>query len=379
MSSIFSLISPESIIDTYRSVRAKLNGYDTIIFSAMKNVDNRFIEPIDSSQYQDKHREIENILEFADMINGYKTGCCLFEKIWTRCNASGGFPGVSAADILSLIKFQTSNSDIFIKLTDDVRWAVSTNVFLGQMHSTEIRIEQIDHVNNWVEIVPKYIVEYILNAINAYKQGMYIVAAALLSIAVEGTLRDVLDKKGYSFDPSATNVDIFHYTDASVSVSGNSYTIVFREVLPKQPSDFITVCSGSTSVDIKVKRAINKRKNRTDLNIICPDVFLDYWSKDTIQTARQKTVGGLGEALRIAREVECFITPLDLPIDFDDVITGVRNNLIHLSGNSLNQQLRILNITLRDFLSSDRRVYALLTKISRFINDQYIQLKRDGH
>lgn len=379
MSAIFSLISPESFINTYRIVHNRLNGYDPIIFTSMKKVDSRFVEPVNSSQYQDKHKEIENLLEYAVMINGYKTAFCLFEEIWRSCNDNGGLPGIITDEILKLISFQTSNSDVFIRLTDDIRWVVTTNVYLEQWHSTEIRMEQIDHVNNWEEIVPKYIVEYILNAINAYKQRMYAVAAALLSIAVEGTLRDVLSTKGYTYDHSATNVDIYKHTDAAIAVSGNAYVVTFKETLPKQYFDFNLICGDTSSVDIKIRRSVNKRANRTDLNIICPADLLDYFSKDTIETPRQKTVKGLGEALRIAREIECFLKPLDLPLDFDDVITAVRNNLVHLSGNSLNQRLRILNITLQEFLSNERMVYALITKVPRFINGQYIQLKRDGH
>jgi hypothetical protein len=130
--------------------------------------------------------------------------------------------------------------------------------------------------------------------------------------------------------------------------------------------------------EIKVRRLVNKRKSRTDFAVIGSPELLDYLSKDTKGQTAQKTVNGLGEALRIAREVEGFLTPLSLPLDFDDVITGVRNNLIHLSGQSLNQQLRILNITLKEFLNNEKMIYALITRVPRFINDQYIQLIREG-
>ena len=376
MNTMFSMISPESVVDTYKQVRKYLHGYDIIIFNAMKSVDSRFVIPVSTAEYERKHEEIVSTLNYSEMTNGYDKACLLFEKIWTSYSCVS--VGELAHNLLELIKFSTQNIDTFIKLTEDMRWDISTKIQLDYRYDSEILLEQIDRTNGWNEIVPSYIVEYILSSINAFKQGMNTVAAALLSIAVEATLRDILATRGYTFEHSAANVDIFSYTCATIAQESNHYTITLNEAVPKQTSEFNLINATSKNLEVKLRRVINKRKNRLDINMLCAPDLIDYWTKDTIETPKEKTVSGLGEALRIARNEEKILTTSDLPLDVDEVITGVRNNLVHLSGKSLNQVLRILNITLKEFLDNKKSVYYLVATIPRFINDQYLRLKKEG-
>jgi hypothetical protein len=208
-------------------------------------------------------------------------------------------------------------------------------------------------------------------------------AVALLSITVEATLRDVLETKGYSFNPTASSVDIYRYTKADISVNGSSYVINFREGLPKSTLDFLASAQGVSAVEIEIKRVINKRKNRTDLSVKLPNFLLDHLSKDTIETPSQKRVNGLGEALEIARRREGFLTPAILTEDFDDVIKVVRNNLIHLSGDALSKPIHTFdpsgNYTLKDFLSEPNAIYDFISVVCRFVSEQYIELRRVGH
>jgi hypothetical protein len=99
----------------------------------------------------------------------------------------------------------------------------------------------------------------------------------------------------------------------------------------------------------------------------------------------RRSVTGLGAALDIARNTERCLTPAHLPLDFDSVLKAVRNNLIHLSGDALatplqefDDQLAGGGFTLRHFLEREDMLLDFVTTIPRFVNEQYLQLRRDG-
>jgi hypothetical protein len=208
---------------------------------------------------------------------------------------------------------------------------------------------------------------------------------ALLSIAIEATLRDVLASKNYSFDRSSSPVDIYGFARADVGVSGNAYTLTFKEPMPLSPTDFLST-HGGKNVEIEIRRNINSNRSRVDLLVKDPQDLIDYWSTNTIvQAAATKRVNGLGEALNIARNIERFINPSILLPDFDEVIKVIRNNLVHLSGVALNTHLPMFDyrspvnaFTLQDFLEDDELVYDFVVNVPRFISGQYNELRRAG-
>jgi hypothetical protein len=206
-------------------------------------------------------------------------------------------------------------------------------------------------------------------------------AAALLTIAVEATLRDVLIKRGYSFTHGSLSVDSFKYTEADISASGNSYVLTFREPRLKPPSDLHVSSGGSPSVKIRIRRYINEKKDgRVDLYVLAPEFLIDHWSvSDVDKSANPRNVGGLSKALNIAREVEKFLLPTRLPLDLDDVILKIRNNLIHLSEETLTKQLieddEGNQMTLQHFLEDPWTMFSFITNVLRFINDTYVELK----
>jgi hypothetical protein len=367
-------VLPRNVIDTYRAVKGILGKYDYIIFSSMKEVYERFEEPIDLSQYNQKHEEIERIFEFDASTNGIDLAFQLFEKIWCYIK-SNRVSGISNTQLLDSMNVKTKDEDVVIHLIEEGRWGIGTDVFLSGYDSKEkISLDITDTV--YGDIVPDYVVEYIMSATHAFKRRMYTVAVSLLSIAVEAKLRDILAPRGYIFNGGkVTNVDIYKYTTANVGVNGNSYTVTFQDSLPKNLTDFQQNTNFNSTVEIKIRRYFNRNKGRTDLYIIAPQDFIDHWSSDVIDTYGQKTVGGLGQALDILRNALGILTPADLPREFDEVFMAIRNNLIHLSGESLNKEIEGLNISLRDFLNDDNKVFNLVTRIPYFINEQYIRLK----
>lgn len=381
---LLSQISPGSVLPVYQSLRDLLKGNERIIFDSVASITagqkKPFAVPADSSEYEQKHEEIGAMLETADIRKKRGMSLRLMSEIWRRTKSEADkLPGDVVEGVRKAIRFDTVGSEISIELSRDLKWEASWGVKhrslqLSQTISLEI------YNSDLKEIVPEYVVEYASSAIHAYRQNMNATAAALLSIAVEATLRDVLIERGYSFTPGALSVDIFKYTDAGVSVSGNSYVLTFTEPSLKPPADLHISSGGAASVDIRVRRYINaKNRGRVDLYVLAPDYLIDHWSvSDVDRPANPKNIGGLGQALSTAREV--FLLPAKLPVDLDEVILTVRNNLIHLSGETLNKQLDIEDddgnqLTLKQFLEDPWTMFSFVTYVLRFVNDTYVELR----
>ncbi len=381
-------ISKDSLINTYKDIKRLLYGNDAIIFNAwttvVANYRITFILPSNPSEFPQKHDEIVNRLNHPNLLLGRELMMSLMEEIWKQVLVLGGVPGIYNNDLLAIMAFQVSSEEVIIYLTPDSHWAVKWSISLHHKNindNNEIVLELQDR--NWGEIVPLHILQFIHTAINAYRQGMYASAATLLSICLESTLRDVLVAKGYSFDPTVPSVDEYPYTEADVGVNGSSFTINFRKGMPKSPKDFLLSTGAAAPVEVKIRRVINQRKKgRVDLSIIAPPDFIDYWSENVPSRFAQKRVNGLGEALDIARRKEGFLTQGVLPEDFDEVIKVIRNNLIHASENSLNAPLYVYDssghFTLKDFLDDELKVYDLMVYVPKFINDQYVGLRKSG-
>lgn len=381
---LLSQISQGSVLPVYRSLRNLLKGNERIIFDSMASITagqkRPFVVPIDISEYEQKHEEIEAILEAADIRNKRGMSLRLMSEIWRRTKSEARtLPGDIVEGVRKAIRFDTIGKETSIELSPDLKWEASWNIkHRGLGHSETIALEIYN--SELKEIVPEYVVEYAGGAIHAYRQNMNAIAAALLSIAVEATLRDVLSKHGYSFTPGSLPVDSFKYTDADVSVSGNSYVLTFSEPSLKPPTDLHASSGGAASVSIRVRRYVNaKNQGRMDMYVLAPDYLIDHWSvSDVDKPANLKNIGGLGQALNIAREV--FLLPSKLPVDLDDVILTVRNNLIHLSGGTLNKRLDIEDddgnqMTLRQFLEDPWTMFSFVTYVLRFINDTYVELR----
>ena len=98
-------------------------------------------------------------------------------------------------------------------------------------------------------------------------------------------------------------------------------------------------------------------------------------------------MNSLGEAFDIARNKEAFLQAKDLPLDFDDVIIQVRQQL----DTSVRSDTRRKNflypdpddptaaITLGKFLDNSDMVHDFVTSVPSFINQQYIELRRAGY
>ncbi|MGG3508020.1 hypothetical protein ABES58_21350 [Paenibacillus lautus] len=357
----------DNILAVYNSIKIQLNGFDSLIFRAMSRIDSTFATTDNPTLFIEKHEEIIRLLEWNDHNQSYAMS--FFEAICTEARTEGLF----SSNLVECIRLNPTLEGAYYTLSVDLHWCVNWELVLSTRHiSRTIQVEEIGP--NFKIIVPNYIIEYLHNAITAFKQKINTVAVALISIAVEATLRDVLKEKGFTYNPRDNELDTYHSCDATISTDSNKYTITYNSLMPKGIPDFLTSTNGLSSVNVKIRRVLKKTSGgriRTDIQIIGVDDIVDHLTIDSVEKNGSITIGGLGKALSVARG-SGFLTPATLPVAFDDVITGVRNNLIHLSNDSLNQPVAKLgNISINDFLKDDDKVYTLLTFIPRFINEQY--------
>lgn len=376
-------ITRDSIQETYRNVRDILRGNDDVIFKSMEVVSNtmnsNFKPPSDSSEYELKHSEIERMFSYRNTLKGHETALRLMSEIVNEVNSREVIPGVDFNNLLRTITFSTSLPNVKIIITPERHYAVEWSVpFNYNGESDEGRISLELYNENWREVVPSYLVQYVHSAIISYQQGMNAVSVALISISVEATLRDILVSKGYSFNPRANPHDVYDFNEASISVDGNGYKLDFKNAPPRSPEEFMSTTGGKSRIDIKIKREFDRRKNKFNLTVKVPDCLVDHLSSENIVQPAQKRVNNLEEALNIARNIEGFLTPDILPVDVDPVIKIVRNKLIHLSGEALETELHAYDSSgdfkLKDFIDDSVYVYDLIVNIPYFINKQYLSI-----
>jgi len=340
-----------------------------------------FILPASPSEYQQKHNEIKNLLSrFMSILDRRSMFFELVDEIYTQLSAQNENQNIEKLLKIAVINLE---DNLKLKLGELGAWLLEWDVLLETEYGrTQRTLPAFLYESNWGIIVPSEVLQYIKSGIYLYNRKIYPTALALLSIAVEATLRDILSTKGYTFAHGASKVDIYEYAKANVDANQTGYSVVFTEAIPQPPEEFSASFDGNTPIEIKIRRSVNQKKNRVDLVVQAPPPLIDHWSSANVQQeGNPKNLGGLGEALDKARNVEEIITNDDLPEDIDVVLKAVRDNLVHFSSNNLDEELTNFGwrsetgiFTLRDFLNDKELVFDLITGIPEFVNAQYVKL-----
>jgi len=373
---------------TLDAVLELLGDSQHMLFAAMDRLTagthSHVVAPTSAAELSRKRNEIARIFQSPVMLRGLEIALKLFEEVYSDVHAQGGVPGYRPQDLLELLRIETEQPDETISLSTDMRWTVEWPVRLPA-NGPESRMTCDWLARPWGAVVPPYIVNYLSSAATARRQKRNDAATALLSIAAEATLRDVLSSHGYSFTHGASSKDVYAYSRARVTAdaSAGAYIVKFHDTMPLDVADFGVSFAGAP-VEIKLRRVPkNKAGTRIDLNIVAPNPFHEHWTSAMVETSGVPTVGGLGAALDIARNELACVTAEDLAIDLDEVLQAVRNNLVHLSGVALDTPLPRYNFmksgfALRDFLLDDLLVQDFVTAISRFVTVQYVKLRSAG-
>lgn len=181
----------------------------------------------------------------------------------------------------------------------------------------------------------------------------------------------------YVYETGTSSDDQYAFANAVVDVNSerDKFTLSFAEGDIKSITEYCTVNSITTSQNIRIKGKRYGRDGKFELSIRNCDGLIDYFSSSEVATPGQKTISGLGAPLDIARNRERIIEVTLLPQDMDIIFTGIRNNLIHLSGAGLSTA-QFQDQKLEEFVNDRNKVFDLISFVPQFINAKYRELNQ---
>lgn len=304
----------------------------------------------------------------------YNYGLKLFikiaEELYDELTANGAV-GVNQNDFLNLLMIVLEDQGI-LKYSVNKQWIVSWKLDIdGYTRSIEIGLRNKNLPG--IDIVPDYVLQYVQQATYAYHNKRHAASLALMTIALEGTLRDALSVKGYNYQHGAPSQDVYQLVDVEIHKDPAGYKVLFPSAMPLDHNHYLSAVGDPIFKTFRIKRVL--KGQATFLEIRQANDLIDYWSSNTVVTQGTTQISGLGTAIDISRNQAAILTPIDLPEDLDGAIQSVRNNLIHLSGNAMNEQVDVdlagAPITLGDFLKDKNKVFDAICTIGDAINKIY--------
>ena len=279
-----------------------------------------------------------------------------------------GAVGVSNLNFIETTKINLVDNS-YIKYLSSKKWVWIWEITV-EGNTNQISQHIRGKENPSTIIVKDYILQYVQQAVNAYNNLRPAAALSLMSIALEGTLRDALAIKGYSYSFGSPAQDVYEISDMHIHKIEDGFKVTFPAAMPRLHSDFLNESDSPAHEVVRLKRII--KNERTFIELRGADNILDFWTSDTVAQEGQTQIGGLGAAIDVSRNLATILNPTDLPPDLDRVIQAVRNNLIHLSGAAMDEEVmrNHLNesITLGDFLNNKNRVFDAVCTIGETIN-----------
>lgn len=370
----FPIISTLKRVDCFNIICNLLGSHKQRVLVAAEiatsNDRSPFIASSDPSKIDSQIQEIEErIKRTADRI-GQNLLIRLIEELYEDISTNG-IPGISDRDLIDKVLFKIDQSEICYNATKKWNWKWSLKVDENE-RDISLSIRNSTSMNS--KIVPDYILQYVRQSINSFQNNAYATSLSLISIALEGTLRDALTSKGYDYNRNANVNDVYELKEIHIHKETDGYKITFPDSMPLPHANYLTNPGDPGFKIARIKRSFDNR-GRQILEIRDVNDILDYWSSNTITQPAQIKIGGLGAALDIGRNRLNIFTSVDLPPDLDKPIQAVRNNLIHLSENSLEDNVTIdsagRDIKLKDFLEDRNRVFDTICTIGDAINKIY--------
>ena len=282
--------------------------------------------------------------------------------------------GVSNADFINSTVI-TLQGQCVIKYNFSKKWTCTWELIVDE-NNREIIIGLRDKNINPSTIVPDYVFQYIQQGVAAFKNNKFAVSLALMTIALEGTLRDALAYRGYTYNFGTPTSDVYDINEMHIHKDVGGYKVTFPNPMPSDHSVYLSLAGDPLFKSVRIKRVI--KGGNTYLEIRDANDVLDYWSSNTIVQPGMMQIGGLGAAIDIGRNHARILSPADLPPDLDNVIKAVRNNLIHLSGSAMNVTVATDNVgspvTLDTFIKSKNKVFDAVCTIGDTIDVIFTKL-----
>lgn len=356
----------DAIVVLYDSAKIKILDMTVL---ALANYSNPFVKSagdIDTQIASIKHK----INRVGDNY-GRNVLILLIEKLYEDLLANGAM-GVTANDFCNISSFKLRDGAV-IKFASNGRWNFEWTVSSSQgEEKILLPLRKIAITEN--DIVPSYVVQYVNQSIIAYHYENYLTALSLISIALEGTLRDALSEKGYTYTHGMQTIDSYEIKTAEISGNKSGFNIIFQDPMPRPHSDFLIEPNVNPPHIVKLKRL--QKNGNWFLEIRNVDYLKDFWSSSVVSQAGQINISGLGTALSVARDItKANILDVSiLPDDTDGVIQQVRNNLIHLSGDAMTSPIAAVGISLEDFASDQAKVFDTIWSICGAIEKLYSKI-----
>jgi hypothetical protein len=301
---------------------------------------------------------------------GQKLLIKLIEELYDDLVVNGA-TGVTNADFLTSTgtKFDDESQ---LKYSTSKQWKVTWELDAdGNKRTVEMGVRGKHFAIN--DIVPDYVLQYVQQGMIAFNNKRYAASLALMTIALEGTLRDALILKGYSYQYGSPTQDVYQLEDIHIHKDISGYKVTFPSTMPLDHTHYLAAQGDPKYKSYKIKRVL--KDTNTYLEIRQANDLLDYWSSNIIVTPGTMQISGLGAALNISRNHASFLFQTDLPDDLDAAIQAVRNNLIHLSGNAMSEVVETDSqgqaITLELFLKNKNKVFDAVCTIGDAINKIY--------
>jgi len=362
----------ESILKVFEEIVKVYRGNEYYLFNVIKEIDPEFSTPNTPTDFSAAFDTYKSSLRFSNIIGLER----LVKIIGGLINCTyDEYDSFILENLLPKLRFATDDSETLIVVNDKkyfaAEWSVPVKSF-GQDEQQIIHLDLFDYTQ--ADIVPIYIVEYVKSSVLLYSQGLLKGACALMTIAMETTLRDILAQKGYTYVAKSSSDDQYSFTEFIVDVNSEKdmYTLTIPQNEVKSISEY---CMGniSTKKIARIRRKKYGNKGKFELIIRDCDDFIEYFSSGKIETPAQKTISGLGAALNIARNQENIINVALLPKDMDEIFVGIRNNLIHLSGAGLSAA-QVQDQKVDEFVNDRNKVFDLISFVPQFINAKFREL-----
>ena len=368
----FPIIGRPKVLEVFNAITNLYNSDQIKILEAAQRATIASANQFTASPTAVIADQLEHVKRLVEPIHG-NTGrnllILILEELIDDLKANSAY-GVTEADFYLLSGFEMSKQ-VKVQLKSDNKWWYDWTVdteYGEEIISVSIR----DKANSPSDIVPSYIIQYLQQGVDAFQKQQHLTALALISIALEGTLRDALEVKGYTYSHGAQLTDVYEIQEMHVIAASSGFLVQFPDPKPKIESMFLSEAGKFSPERVRIKRL--QVNGRWKLEIRDVDYLMEYWSSNSIVTSGTGIVniGGLGTALSVARGPASILTNAILPSDLDELFQIVRNNLIHLSGSSISNPISSLgNITLEDFSKDRSKVLDAIYSISRVVQDLY--------
>lgn len=365
----------ESVLEIFDEIVKVYRGKEHYLFKVIEELVPDFVVPEKSRDYTKSLIEFKSSLRFSSIM-GLERLLKIIEGL-INCTYDEYDLFILEA-LLPKLRFATDDAKTSIVFNDRKYFAAEWNVpvlSFGQEEQQIIHLDLFDYTQT--EIVPIYIVEYVKGAVLLYSQGLLKGACALMTIAMEATLRDILAQRGYTYISKSSSDDQYYFTDAIIDVTPekDKFTLLISHSGVKSISEYCTANENSTQKVARIRRKKYGNNGKFELTIRDCENLVDYFSSNEVVMPSQKTISGLGAALNIARNIEKIIEVALLPKDMDAVFTGIRNNLIHLSGAGLSTA-QVQDQKLEEFVNDRNKVFDLISFVPQFINAKFRELNR---